>query len=390
MIVIKGPIQVANGNYLTAVNGGGLGGPDAGTGLVALHSDATYAHQWETFTLKLSPPGQAIGPGMTFGLLTFSGENFVTAVGGGGIGGPSDGTCPFHTDSVVAGTPEQFTLNINDTANPPTVTIQTASGNYVTAVNGGGVGDAAGGDAVTPVRTSDSQLEGWQIFKALGAPAPAQLSSYNFTLNSLQVNSKRTNTWPGTGEDTDYVGFSLTVGNKAPVTLTKAMGNLSTDSYPIELTFPNIVVGPNDNVLFNYHVVNSSKGPESTEQYLTNTLESAVEAGVKALAQLGGNAAAAALGAMIGSFLGLAIPVPLLGSALGALGGWLIADAWGFLFPCCDGPVAAGYHVWSSSYLQQATAGGAITVTENHPGVNSPSGCGGNSNYNVTWTVSRA
>jgi hypothetical protein len=37
------------------------------------------------------------------------------------------------------------------------------------------------------------------------------------------------------------------------------MGNLSTDSYPIELTFPNIVVGPNDNVLFNYHVVNSSK-----------------------------------------------------------------------------------------------------------------------------------
>jgi hypothetical protein len=384
VIVINGPIKTPNGTYLTAVNGGGLGGPDAGTGLVALHSDATAASTWETFTLVLSPAGQKIGPGMTFGLITSSGKNYVTAVNGGGISGPNDGTCPFHTDAKSASGWEQFTLNVNDAVNPPTVTIQTANGNYVTAVDGGGIPDSPGGDNATPVRTSDGALQAWQTFTAAGGVHPLpQPAKYNFELNSLQVLSKRTNTFPGTGEDTDFVGFTLTVGNNAPQTITKAMGNLSTNSYNIGLVFEGVAVNPGDNVIFNYHIVNSGQPEAKALAYLEQTLQKVTSAGITALAEAG----AAALGALIGSLLGLAIPVPLLGSALGALGGLLLADAWGFLFPNCDGPVAAALHIWSSAYLTAVTSAGTFTNTENHPGVNSPSGCGGNSNYNVTWSI---
>jgi len=387
--VIKGPIKTPNGTYLTAVNGGGLGGADAGTGVVALHSDATVASTWETFTLALSPAGQKIGPGMTFGLITSSGRNYVTAVSGGGIGGANNGTCPFHTDAKSAGPWEQFTLNINDAVTPHTVTIQTANGNYVTAVTGGGIGDSPGGDSATPVRTSDGALEGWQIFTAAEgvsaqAPPPAK---YNFELNSLQVITKRTNTPGGWGEDTDFVGFTLTVGNNPSQTINKAMGNLSNNNtYNIGLIFEGITVNPGDSVIFNYHVINSGQPEPQALAYLEQTLEKVTSAGVTALAQ----ALSAALGAAIGGILGLAIPVPLLGSALGALGGLLLSKAWGFLFADCDGPVAAALHIWSSNYLAAVTSGGAFTNTENHPGVNSPTGCGGNSNYNVTWSITPA
>ena len=384
MIVITGPIRLPNNTYLTAVNGGGLGGPDAGTGLVALHSDATAASTWETFTLVL-PPGEVIGHGMTFGLMTSSGRNFVTAVNGGGIGGPNDGTCPFHTDAQQPGKWEQFTLTINDAANPPTVTIQTATGNYVTAVNGGGVSASSGTGALAPVRTSDSQFLGWQTFTALGEPQQPAPIKYNFELNSLQVLSKRTNTVLGFGEDTDFVGFTLTVGNNPPQTLTKAMGNLSTNSYGIGLVFEGVSVNPTDNVIFNYHIINSGQPEPQAIAYLEQTLEKVSQAAVTALATTG-----AALGAAIGSILGLAIPIPLLGSALVALGGFLLSNLWGFLFPNCDGPVAAALHIWTGSSLSASTSAGSWTVTENHPGVNSPTGCGGNSNYNVTWSVTRS
>ena len=139
MKVITGPIKTPNGrNFVTAVNGGGLGGPESGPGLVALHTYATSAGIRETFVLVRQPSSQTIGPGMTFALQTSQG-GYVTAVNGGGIGGPNDATCPVHTDAVNPAGWEQFTLIVDDTANPPTVQIQTANGNYLTAVNGGGV-----------------------------------------------------------------------------------------------------------------------------------------------------------------------------------------------------------------------------------------------------------
>jgi len=63
MRIFTGNILTSNGsNMLTAVNGGGLGGPNSGPGAVALHTDATGAGPWETFKLILQPGSPPIGP----------------------------------------------------------------------------------------------------------------------------------------------------------------------------------------------------------------------------------------------------------------------------------------------------------------------------------------
>jgi hypothetical protein len=146
-------------HMLTAVDGGGLGGPnDAG---VALHTDQTNPGPWETFKLILQPGSPPIGPGMVFALQTWDG-NYLTAINGGGVGGPNNATCPIHTDQTKAhaGLWEQFSLNVNNTTNPPTVTIQTENGHYLTAVDGGGVD---GGDT-QPIHSDATSVEQWEQF----------------------------------------------------------------------------------------------------------------------------------------------------------------------------------------------------------------------------------
>jgi hypothetical protein len=128
-------IQTATGNFLTAANGGGLGGSEP------LRTDATTAGAWETFRLqRLS--GTAIDG--TYALQTANGL-FVSAVNGGGIGGPNDATSPVHTDAKTAGGWETWTLNfpsiIAEQGLLAPVTLTTPDGaHFLTANNGGGLG----------------------------------------------------------------------------------------------------------------------------------------------------------------------------------------------------------------------------------------------------------
>jgi hypothetical protein len=56
----------------------------------------------------------------------------------------------------------------------------------------------------------------------------------------------------------------------------------------------------------------------------------------------------------------------------------------------CDGPVWADSRAFTGEQLFQNTTGKrALTVTKTFPGLNSPQGCGNNSLYSATWTVSR-
>lgn len=184
MKTLIGNIKTPNGiNYLSAVNGGGLGGPDSGPGVVALHTDATSAQAWETFNLILEGGSPPIGPGMRFALQTSDGKNYVTAVNGGGIGGPNDATCPLHTDATSPGTWEYFTLKINDGVNPPTVQIsplgllQLVGAHYLTAVNGGGVG----GPNTQPVHSDALAAGQWEYFSFSGLPNSPDSASVNIS-----------------------------------------------------------------------------------------------------------------------------------------------------------------------------------------------------------------
>ena len=160
---VAGAFRTQNGHYVTAVNGGGLGGPDSGPGEVALHTDATKAGPWEMFTIVWVNRAQC-----KFALKT-SNNNFVTAVNGGGIGGPNSGQSPVHTDATVVGPWEHFT--ITPQADNVHATVRTSDGrNFLTAVNGGGLG----GPNDVPIHTDANSIGPWEEFTLIPPDCGAQ------------------------------------------------------------------------------------------------------------------------------------------------------------------------------------------------------------------------
>ena len=137
--------------FLTAVNGGGVGGPNDGPEASALHSDVLQAGPWEVFHIEWLDQGFTY-----FALRTLSG-NYVTAVNGGGMGGPNDWRSPFHTDATQLGEWETFSLYLRPDS---TVLIRTLNGQYVTAVNGGGFGEPN----TKPIHTDATRLGPWERF----------------------------------------------------------------------------------------------------------------------------------------------------------------------------------------------------------------------------------
>ena len=111
-------------------------------------------------------------------------------------------------------------------------------------------------------------------------------------------------------------------GAGTPQTLTKYMGDVNNGTFPVNLTFPKVNVGPTDTVVMNYLIVNTGhKNPSQT----VATLEAA------------GTQLATKGGTLLGAAFGSAIPG--LGTALGALAGWLAGELVGLLNANCDGPV---------------------------------------------------
>jgi hypothetical protein len=148
--VVVAAIQTATGNYLTAVNGGVLAGP--GTALAALRTDATVAGPWQTFTVVWVDSAHT-----QFALQTSDGH-YVTAVGGGGMGGPNNNAAPVHTDAKTIGNWETLTLNFLPNNQ---LTIKVPNGRFLTAVNGGGM---TGPTPSSPIQTTALHHAAWETF----------------------------------------------------------------------------------------------------------------------------------------------------------------------------------------------------------------------------------
>jgi hypothetical protein len=122
-------IQTVNGNYLTAVNGGGLSGPGVlpgGQTTDVIHTDATQIGSWEEFRFGHDPEGWRNT------IQTVDGH-FLTAVGGGG-----KTTDPIHTDAVKVDFWEYFYVwKCGDLGSGYQYTISTPDG-FMFAYGGGG------------------------------------------------------------------------------------------------------------------------------------------------------------------------------------------------------------------------------------------------------------
>jgi hypothetical protein len=157
---LTGAIRTSNGHFLTAVNGGGLGGGNA-----ALQTDRTQAAGWETFELTFINSSLS-----QFTMSTYDGM-FVSAVNGGGIGGPNGSVAPIHADTTTIGSWEKFTISepVPCATKAQSIdviknlfafcaNIQTSDGHFVTAQNGGGIG----GPNNIPIHTDATRAGSWE------------------------------------------------------------------------------------------------------------------------------------------------------------------------------------------------------------------------------------
>ena len=138
-------IRTYSGNYITAVNNGGMQGSSGDV----IATNRTQVGSWEKFTLV---PLDASNN--TFALQTMTG-NYVTAVNGGGI--PNGAEQPIATNRTQVGGWESLVL-IQQTDG--TYAIATTSRFFLTAVNGGGIPNGAG----QPIATNRTALGEWETF----------------------------------------------------------------------------------------------------------------------------------------------------------------------------------------------------------------------------------
>jgi hypothetical protein len=202
------------------------------------------------------------------------------------------------------------------------------------------------------------------------APIGTLGGTYTFTLDSFKITDTR-----ALHNDTDFVQIGVKVGSGAAITApAKAMGDVNNGTHTVNLSVPNVFVPAGETAVFSYSIVNTGYDANSVEQALKSGVSAALPGALQAAATAGGTAAGcAACGAIVGK----------------QASSWFTGKVENILFPNCDGTVAAADHAFPQASLTQATANGNVIVaTDDNKGTDSPTGCGANSRYYVTWSVS--
>jgi hypothetical protein len=136
-------IRTANGFYVTAINGGGMG-EDANT--LPIHTDAVVVQDWEMFRVYFNIDG-------TCNIET-SGAYWLTAVNGGGVAASANS--PVATDREGIGPWETFSLEEQPNG---LFAFRTANGDYLNAVNGGGMATEG-----APLHTDQTEYTPFGVF----------------------------------------------------------------------------------------------------------------------------------------------------------------------------------------------------------------------------------
>lgn len=178
------------------------------------------------------------------------------------------------------------------------------------------------------------------------------MAEYMVRINGFHINNTRA--WD---EDTDYVTLSVAVNDQSPITKTVKVGDVDNGTHMVYLTISPVEVGPNDVLKFGYVIMNQGHGDTGKVIDVLTTV------GASAATLAGGiwGAVAAAIKQLLGA---------------------LVAD--------CDGVVAADNVSYTGVQLEKLTERRSSYFQQRHyPGTDSPTGCGSNSDYSVTWQIKR-
>lgn len=182
---------------------------------------------------------------------------------------------------------------------------------------------------------------------------------FSFTIQSVNIQNTRSKHL-----DTDYVAVTFKLGSQAPEFEFQFLGNVNSGIHPAAPSLGiEIEIGTNDQCIFNYLIVNAG---------------STTSAKAQAALEHAGAAWASGQGPASNNFVG----------ALQDGQTWFTDELKNILNTnSCDGMVAAEQNRLTYNELVSLVSNGPHTVQTHHPGVRSPSGCGPNSQYTVTWVI---
>lgn len=206
---------------------------------------------------------------------------------------------------------------------------------------------------------------------------------YTFRLESFQINTTRSR-----GEDTDTITFGLQVGAQPFPIESYFAGKVDNGSHSLNLEFgPVLITEDSTKTAFTYLIYNGDAGSLSTS--LVALGEQLLSESIALTARLGLDPGAAEAGE----------DVPNLDDPFDDTSDWskipvigLVVALGELVFPNCDGFVAAdGISLNKGQWDQSISSAGGTSFrkTMSYPGTNSPAGCGSNSAYTVTWSVTR-
>ncbi len=197
----------------------------------------------------------------------------------------------------------------------------------------------------------------------------------------------------GSVSDTDGAVLNVEAGNAKLLTRTQWIGDIGGPLHPKTsqtnlLVCDPVTVDLAEPMSLGYIVINNGSGDPD------KVLAALASAG-DALSVAGSQSMQAAIAQGIASFTStqivgaLMIAIPVLGSVLAVIEGWLLSKLTDVVLANCDGLVAVELRALMGRDLYILTGNGthAVTVTVQHPGTDSATGCGGNSDYEVTWTI---
>jgi hypothetical protein len=222
---------------------------------------------------------------------------------------------------------------------------------------------------------------------SLSLPSPPPV--YNFSLDLIQCSTTRSR-----GSDTIFASTSVAIAGRDPFSITKKLGDHNDGSFNPEMVLGNVPVADDEVAVFSYVIVNSGHGDDSfVEKTINEATTKLAKKGADAAVGVAVDVVATAVGAAVGSLIGSSVPVvgTIVGAALGALAGKLLGDLIDIINPNCDGPLAAGTAtIIGQNLREQLDVQGQFGHQDTNPGIDSPSGCGDNSEYKTSWSVKKA
>ncbi len=187
------------------------------------------------------------------------------------------------------------------------------------------------------------------------------MPSFSFYLVSTDIKNTRSK-----HKDTDYLVVNVKVGLLAPQIAVKSLGNLNSGNLAIDVALLGIDLEPGIPFVFNYLIVNAGSASEG------NVFAALENASILWSNGQGGPASANLTGALEDGQT------------------WFNDELKSVLNPnSCDGMVAAEQNHLTYEALTSMLSNDSFRHTTNHPGVRSPSGCGPNSQYMVTWEIDK-